>query len=273
MVKPVQRREVVKHLVCVDRLSERRACELAGISRTVYRYCPKRPEKDEDLKATLLELAQQYPRYGYLMLHALLRNMGMKVNKKRIYRLYKELGLSLPRKRRKKLNRQHSPMTLPSGSGERLSMDFIHDQLEDGTRFRVLNIIDDFSRECVGQLVDTSITGERVARFLDQLVSARGRPQAIVCDNGTEFTSKAMFFWSRDNQVKLEFIQPGKPVQNAFVESFNGKFRDTCLNQYWFRSLYEARDVIEQWRQDYNEVRPHSSLGYQPPGVFAREMA
>ena len=270
---PVQRREVVKHLVCVDRLSERRACELTGISRTCYRYCPKRTEKDRAMKTSLLEMAKQYPRYGYLMLHALLRINGMVVNKKRIYRLYKEMGLSLRMKRRKKLYRPRSPMTSPGAPGECLSMDFIHDQLANGRRIRVLNILDNFSRECVGQIVDFSITGERVSRFLDQLVSDIGRPQAIVCDNGTEFTSKAMFFWSRDNQVKLEFIQPGKPVQNAFVESFNGKFRDTCLNQHWFRSLYEARDLIEQWRRDYNEVRPHSSLGYQPPSVFASKIA
>ena len=164
-------------------------------------------------------------------------------------------------------------MLLPGRPNERWSLDFVHDQLAGGRRFRVLNVVDDYSRECIGQIVDLSISGERVARYLSQLISSRSRPRHLVCDNGTEFTSKAMFFWSRDTSVKLNFIQPGKPTQNAFVESFNGKFRDSCLNQHWFRSLEEARKTIEQWRQDYNEVRPHSSLGYQPPSVFMRKLA
>ena len=133
--------------------------------------------------------------------------------------------------------------------------------------------MDDYSRECIGQIVDTSISGYRISRQLSDLLKKRGRPKSIVCDNGTEFTSKTMFFWSRDNRAKLNFIQPGKPTQNAFVESFNGKFRDSCLNQHWFRSLDEAREMIETWRKDYNEVRPHSALGYQPPAVFARKIA
>ena len=137
----------------------------------------------------------------------------------------------------------------------------------------MLNIVDDFTRECVGQLTDYSISGHRVARYLNEIIEGRGKPDSITCDNGTEFTSKALFFWSKDNQVKLNFIQLGKPTQNAFVESFNGKFRDSCLNQYWFRSMDEARQIINKGRKDYNEVRPHSSLGYQPPSVFASSVA
>lgn len=152
-------------------------------------------------------------------------------------------------------------------------MDFVHDQLACGRRFRVLNVVDNYSRECVGQLAAFSISGQRVARFLDDLLKQRGKPRSITCDNGTEFTSKALFFWSKDEKVKLNFIQPGKPTQNAFVESFNGKFRDHCLNQHWFRSIDEARGLIDNWRQDYNEIRPHSSLNYQPPSVFARAEA
>jgi putative transposase len=137
----------------------------------------------------------------------------------------------------------------------------------------VLNVVDDFTRECVGQLADLSISGARMSRFLDDLARTRGLPKSIVCDNGTEMTSKSMFFWSREKGVQLNFIQPGKPTQNAFVESFNGKFRDSCLNQHWFRSLAEARRIIDEWRTHYNQVRPHSSLGYQPPSVFAKKAA
>ncbi len=207
------------------------------------------------------------------MLHGLLKNEGLVINKKRTYRLYTEAGLQVRTKKRKKLVRPRIAMELPARLDERWSLDFVHDQLAGGRRFRVLNIVDDYSRECIGQIVDFSISGERVARYLSQLIEARGKPRSVVCDNGTEFTSKAMFFWSRDTGVKLNFIQPGKPTQNAFVESFNGKFRDSCLNQHWFRSLAEARDIIERWRQDYNNIRPHSSLGYQPPSVFARKIA
>lgn len=169
--------------------------------------------------------------------------------------------------------RPRLPMAVPLKPNQRWSMDFVSDQLANGRRFRVLNVVDDYSRECIGQIVDSSISGGYVTRFLDQIVERRGRPKAIVCDNGPEFTSKAMFFWARSSGVDIQFIQPGKPTQNAFVESFNGKFRDNCLNQLWFRDLAEARIEIEQWRRHYNEVRPHSSLGYIPPAVFAREAA
>jgi len=152
-------------------------------------------------------------------------------------------------------------------------MDFVHVQLADGRRFRIFDVVDDYSRACISQVVDTSISGYRVSRLLNDLLKIRRKPKSIVCDNGTEFTSKAMFFWAKDNQVKLNFIQPGKPTQNAFVESFNGKFRECCLNQHWFRSLDDAREKIETWRKDYNEIRPHSALGYQPPAVFARNIA
>ncbi len=154
-------------------------------------------------------------------------------------------------------------------------MDFVSDQLSGGRRFRVLNVVDDYSREMVGQLISTSISGQQVARFLDQLCEHRGKPSRIICDNGTEFTSKAMFFWSQESGVGvgLGFIQPGKPTQNAFVESLNGKFRNECLNQHWFRTLEEARFEIDQWREHYNTIRPHSSLGYMPPVEFARKAA
>ena len=164
-------------------------------------------------------------------------------------------------------------MAVPETPNQAWSIDFVHDQLSCGRRFRVLNVVDDYSRECVGQLIDVSISGQRLARYLDQLAEQRSLPKTIVCDNGTELTSKAMFFWSQSSGVMLHFIQPGKPTQNAFVESFNGKFRDACLNQQWFRDLSEARRVINEWREHYNNVRPHSSLGYLPPAVFAKQAA
>lgn len=263
----------MEHIVTQGLLSVRRACSLIGVSRSCTGYASQRPALDAPVKARLLALAAQYPRYGYLMLHGLLRNEGLVENRKRTWRLYTGARLQVRTRRRKKLSRPRVPMLLPSRRGERWSMDFVHDQLAGGRRFRVLNVVDDYTRECVGQLVDTSISGGRVARFLDELIEANGKPRSIVCDNGTEFTCKAMYFWSQEREVRLDFIQPGKPTQNAFAESFNGKFRDTCLNQHWFMTLDDARERIASWRQDYNEVRPHSALGYQPPSVFARNAA
>jgi len=203
----------------------------------------------------------------------MLRLEGLVRNRKRTYRLYREEGLQVRTKRRKKLNRPRIPMIVPDQANERWSMDFVSDQLANGRRLRVLNIVDDFTRECVLQVVDFSISGERVARALDDLAESRPLPSTLVCDNGPEFTSKAMFFWARDRRVKLHFIQPGKPTQNAFVESFNGKFRDYCLNLNWFASLEDARSTISQWRDHYNTVRPHRSLDHKPPAVFAKEAA
>lgn len=236
-------------------LSERRACGLIGVARSVVQYKRTNPSNDDKLRSRLKKLAEQYPRYGYLMLHALLRTEGLVQNAKRTYRIYTEEGLQVRTKKRKKLpNIPRQPMALPSRQTERWSLDFVSDQLASGRRFRVLNIVDDFTRECVGQWVDTSISGYRLANVLDHLGQRFGLPSEIVLDNGPELTSKAMFLWSKKTGVKLNFIQPGKPVQNAFCESFNGKFRDNCLNQHWFTSLREARLIIEEWRQHYNET-------------------
>ncbi len=272
MVKPATKKRAVNHVVEMLGLSERRACRLAGLSRTGYRYQPVR-SNDDALRTRLKELAQQYSRYGYLLLHGILKDEGLVVNRKRTYRIYTEEGLQVRTKKRKKLIRPRVPIAVPLSVNERWSMDFVSDQLANGRRFRILNIVDDYSRECVGQLVDTSISGSYVARYLDQLIESREKPKTITCDNGPEFTSKALFFWARERQVTLQFIQPGKPTQNAFVESFNGKFRDSHLNQHWFKDLEEARSTIEEWRQHYNQVRPHSSLGYIPPAVFAERAA
>lgn len=259
-------------MVDTFRLSERSACRLVGLSRTGYRYQPV-TKGDAALRERLKVLAAEYSRYGYLMLHGLLKEEGLVINKKHTYRLYTEEGLQVRTKKRKKLIRPRIPMELPTTVNQRWSMDFVSDQLSTGRRFSVLNIVDDYSCEMVGQLVSVSIFGARVARFLDELFKTRALPKSIVCDNGTEFTSKAMFFWSKESRVRLNFIQPGKPTQNAFVESLNGKFRNECLNQHWFRSMKEATWEINQWQHHYNHVRSHSALGYMPPVAFKEQAA
>lgn len=250
-------------------LSERRACGLVGIQRSVARYVTRRSD-DTPLRGRLRELATQYPRYGCQMLHALLKMEGLVVNHKKTWRLYREEGLQVRRRKRKRLApRPRIPLEQPGGPNMRWSLDFVSDQLANGRRFRVLNIVDNFSRVCPGQIVDFSISGARLARFLDDLAL----PREIVMDNGPELTSKAMFLWSQRTGVTLRFIQPGKPIQNAFVESFNGRFRDTCLNEHWFTSIHEARRIIEGWRRHYNDERPHSSLGYLTPRAYAEQAA
>jgi putative transposase len=220
----------------------------------------------------LKELAARYRRYGYLRLHVYLREEGLVVNLKRTYRLYCEEALQVRRRKRKRLPpRERIALAVPDRVNQRWSLDFVSDALWNDRRFRVLNIVDDFSRECPGQIVDTSISGARLARFLDELAVRYGLPQEIVMDNGPELTSRAMFEWSRRTGVALRFIEPGKPIQNAYVESFNGKFRDECLDENWFVNLADARRTIEAWRRHYNEARPHSALGYLAPAAYAEQ--
>jgi putative transposase len=261
----------VEHLTA-RQISERRACRLVGISRTAM-WKPLKGRNDTELRARLKRLAERYPRYGYPTLHDMLRAEGLVRNLKRTYRIYREEGLQVRRKRRKKLTRPRIPMVIPTRVNERWSVDFMSDQLANGRRFRVFNIVDDFSRECVAQIVDVSISGLRLTRELDWVSESRPLPKTIVCDNGPELTCKAMFFWAKKRSVKLHFIQPGKPTQNAFVESFNGKFREYCLDLNWFASIKDARSTIKSGRKHYNHVRPHRSLGRKPPAVFAKEAA
>ena len=243
-------------------MSQRRACRLVGIHRSVARHQSQRGN-DSELRERLKQLAGEYPRYGYELLHGMLKAEGLVVNEKKTYRIYREEKLQVRRKRRKRLlARDRVAMPILEGINQRWSMDFVSDQLATGRRFRVLNVVDDYSRECIGQIVDTSISGTRVSRLLDQVMLDRSRPEAIVTDNGPEFTSKAMHLWSQRTGVTLRFIQPGKPIQNALVESFNGKFRDACLNEHGFLDLADARRV------HYNTVRPHSSLGLLTPEPF-----
>jgi len=215
-------------------------------------------------------LARERPRYGYRRLHVLLRREGYEVNHKRVHSLYRREGLMVRRRLRKRLVRAaRVSRPLPSRANERWSLDFVSDQLADGRVFRTLNVVDDFTRECRAIEVDTSLTGTRVVRALEAAALEYGRPQTLLSDNGPEFISKALDAWAYRNRVELHFIQPGKPTQNAFVESFNGRFRDECLNEHWFESLNEARAVIEEWRSDYNGYRPHSSLDDLTPEQFA----
>jgi putative transposase len=254
-------------LVEKEMRSERRACALMDIHRSVFRYESRRD--DSALRSRLKALATEYPRYGYTLLHGMLAAEKLVVNPKRTYRIYREEKLQVRTKRRKRLaKRPRIEIPTPAATNQRWSMDFVSDQLANGRRFRVLNVVDDHTRECVLNIVDFSISGERVARALDEMREKRGLPTQIVMDNGPEFTSKAMFLWSQSSGVKLHFIQPGRPTQNAFVESYNGKFRDACLNEHWFVSIADARRIIESWRIHYNTVRPHSSLGNRTPEQF-----
>jgi putative transposase len=266
-------REAVGVMKEVYRRSERRACGLLGISRSSCRYQPRRPEENA-LRERLRELAAERRRFGYRRLAVLLRREGWGVNWKRVYRVYRQEHLQVGKRPRKRgVSQQRLPLALPSGPNERWSMDFVTDSLATGRCFRTLNVVDDYTRECLRIEVDTSLGGERVARVLEELWQQRGGPQVIVVDHGPEFTSQALDRWAYQRGVKLHFIAPGKPEQNAYVESFNGKFRDECLNEHWFGDLKEAREKIETWRQDYNQRRPHSALGYRTPEEFAARTA
>lgn len=262
---------MVGHLREEHRFSERRARGLVGISRSVLHYVSKRDD-DGPARTRLKDLAGRYRRYGYPRLHVFLRNEGLVVNAKRTYRLYREEGLRVRRRRRKRLPpRDRIPLQAAERPNQRWSLDFVSDALWNYRRFRVLNIVDDCTRGGPGQIVDFSISGKRLARYLDELAAIHGYPEELVHDNGPELTSRAMFEWSQRTGVRLRFIQPGKPTRNAYVESFNGKFRDECLNENWFAGLAEARRTIEAWRRHYNEVRAHSALGYQTPSAFAEK--
>jgi putative transposase len=272
-VKPVQKRAVVCYFRVGFRVSERRACRLVGVARSSYRYRSQAADQTA-LRLRLRDLAATRVRYGYRRLHILLRREGWQVNHKRVYRLYREEGLGIRVKRRKKL--ASSPRVLPPPATrphERWSLDFLSDGLADGRRFRVLTIVDTVSRVSPAIEVGVSLTGERVVAVLERLKRTTGTPTRIAIDNGPEFISKALDAWAYQNGVQLEFSRPGKPTDNAFAESFNGRFRDECLNQHWFASLEEVRQTVEAWRLDYNTERPHRALGQQTPAAWAAAWA
>jgi putative transposase len=264
----VAQRTAVRAIQGKFELSERRACALVGLGRSTCRYRPRRPDWPA-LRDRLRALAGERRRFGYRRLYVLLRREGFLVNRKRIYRLYTQDGLTVRRrKRRRRMPRGVSRLPASTRVNERWSLDFVLDVLDDGRRFRILTVVDDFTRSCLAIDVDTSIGGRRVAQVLQRLIETRGTPARLVTDNGPEFISRALDAWAYAHGIDLHFIEPGKPNQNAYIESFNGRLRDECLNEHWFFSLGQARETIETWRLDYNAVRPHSALGNVPPEEF-----
>ena len=272
MVGPAAKREAVVHLRGVLEMSERRACTIVAADRTMIRYRSRRPP-DTELRARLRELANQRRRFGYRRLFILLRRQGEPSGINRIYRLYREEGLTVRKRRaRRRAVGTRTPILVEARVNARWSLDFVHDQFALGRRFRILNIVDDVTRECLAAIPDTSISGKRVARELTAVVERRGKPHMIVSDHGTEFTSNAILGWAEDHRVEWHYIAPGKPMQNGFVESFNGRMRDELLNETLFLDLDQARQLIGAWVADYNTARPHSSLGYQTPAAYADKL-
>ncbi|NKC49802.1 IS3 family transposase [Ochrobactrum anthropi ATCC 49188] len=273
MVGPAAKRDAVAHLKDIMGLSERRACQIVSADRKMIRYRSCRPPEVE-LRAKLRDLANERRRFGYRRLFVLLRRDGEPSGVNRIYRLYREEGLSVrKRKARRRAVGTRAPILVEAKANARWSLDFVHDQFACGRRFRILNIVDDVTRECLAAIPDTTISGRRVARELTTLIERRGKPGMIVSDNGTELTSNAILAWSKDHKVEWHYIAPGKPMQNGYVESFNGRMRDELLNESLFFGLDHARSAIAQWADDYNNFRPHSSLGYQTPAVYAGSIA
>lgn len=270
MVTPVARREAAAHLREAFEVSERRACSVLGADRSSVRYRSLRPD-DTGLRARLRELAAIRRRFGYRRLHVLLTREGLVMNHKRLRRLYREERLQVRRRGgRKRALGTRAPMAIPQGANQRWSLDFLSDQLSDGRRFRILAVVDDFTRECLALVADTSLSGGRVARELDLIIAVRGVPVSCVSDNGTELTSMAILRWTQERQIGWHYIAPGKPTQNAFIESFNGRLRDELLNETLFYSLDHAREALADWKADYNNFRPHSALGNMAPALYAK---
>jgi putative transposase len=268
-VELVSARRDVALLVTEHQLSERQACRLLELDRATYRY-EARPDSNSQLREALLELARQKPRYGYRRLWAILDRRGWKVNVKRIYRLYRAEGLMVRRLKRKRLKRQAPVDSLISRPNQEWALDFVSDALATGRALRALTIVDSYTRECPAIEVASGISSRQVTRTLDRIIEERGKPQSLRSDNGPEFTSRHFVAWCEESGIALHHIQPGKPMQNGHIESFNGRLRDECLNASWFLNLADAKRKIESWRQDYNADRPHSSLAYRTPAEFAQ---
>jgi putative transposase len=272
MVGPAAQRDGVAHLQAELGLSERRACSIVNADRKMIRYRSCRPP-DTELRTALRELANARRRFGYRRLFVLLRQRGEPSGINRIYRLYREEGLAVRKRRaRRRAVGVRAPILVEAIPNARWSLDFVHDQFACGRRFRILNVVDDVTRECLAAIPDTSISGRRVARELTTLIEQRGKPGMIVSDNGTEFTSNAMLAWAEQHIIDWHFIAPGKPMQNGFCESFNGRMRDELLNETLFFGLDHARTRIIDWADDYNRQRPHSALGYLTPAAYAANL-
>lgn len=273
MVAPAAKREAVAHLRKTHQVSERRACTVLGVDRSSMRYRSVRPD-DSDLRKAMKAVADERRRFGYRRVHVMLERQGWHVNQKKIRRLYREEKLQVKRRGgRKRALGTRRPMLVPGRPNERWSLDFVSDAFTDGRRFRVLAIVDDFSRECLGLVANTSLSGIRVTRELSAIIARRGRPKTVVSDNGTELTSMAVLRWCQETGVAWHYIAPGKPTQNAFAERFIGSFRDELLNGTLFTTLAEAKAHITTWKEDYNRNRPHSSLGNITPHEFAAKTA
>jgi putative transposase len=270
MVTPTARRNATHTLINTYKVSVRRACGLLTIRRTSF-YYEARSADDGPLRAAIQTIARERRRWGCPRIANRLRRQGWPDNHKRIERIYQQAGLQVRRRCRKRMSRAaREPLPAPMGPNQLWAMDFVHDVLADGRKVKILNVMDCYHRECVAMVVDTSINGVRVARTLEDLGAKRGYPQRVMVDNGPEFTSSALDAWAFARDVNLHFIQPGKPSQNGYIESFNGKLRDECLNEHWFVSLRDTRQITENWRVDYNEDRPHSALDYMAPLEFLR---
>jgi putative transposase len=269
VVTPAGKRKAVAHLVDAHGMSERRACKAIGCCRMTMRYRATRAD-DVSLRQRMKAIAQERRRFGYRRLHVLLKREGYLINHKKLFRLYREEKLTVRRRGgRKRAIGTRAPMLVPVAPDDRWSLDFVSDQLTDGRRFRILTVVDDCTRECLALVADTSLSGIRVARELDRLMTERGKPTMVVSDNGSELTSNAILTWADRTRVEWHYIAPGKPMQNAFIESFNGRLRDELLNETLFTSLAHVRTALGRWRADYNDRRPHSKLGWKTPSEFA----
>jgi putative transposase len=256
----VERREEMRWLWGHFLVSQRRVCELLSVAESSCRYRSRR--NDGELRERLVAAAREKPRWGYRRLQILLQQQGEHVNHKRIYRVYREAGLLIRRKRRKRLLGAGFARPTANGPNQEWALDFVHDAAASGRKFRALSVIDVYTRECLALEVDTSFASRRVTRELERIVAERGVPAAIRRDNGPEVTSRHFLAWCVERQIELVHIEPGRPTQNGHVESFHGKLRDECLNASWFMNLWDARRKIAAWKEEYNEERPHSALGY-----------
>ena len=272
MVTPQAKKEAAQVMIEIHHLSQRRSCRLVGLERNTCRYQSK-PEDTKALEAKIQAIAFERRRFGYRRIHMILKRSGMTINHKKVWRIYRELGLKVKkrsgRKRALSVRVKREKAMKPN---ERWSLDFVSDALMNGRKIRLLTIIDEFTRESLRITVDSSLGGERVTRELDAVIAERGLPERIQSDNGTEFTSKAVIEWFENKGIKWEYIEPGKPYQNGCIESFNGKLRDECLNEHWFLNITETREIVEKWRRDYNESRPHSALKGRTPSQLASQL-
>ena len=257
-------------MITQHHLSERRACRLVGLSRDSFRHPPELDQTTVELSGKIVEIALARRRFGYRRVHDMLRPQFPGVNHKRIYRLYSEANLTVrKRKKAKRPASERVALQIAKSVNEVWSMDFVSDSLVNGRRIKCLTVADDFSHECVDITADYGISGQYVTRLLDRAAIFRGYPLAVRTDNGPEFTCRAFMAWAQGHGIRHILIEPGRPMQNGYIESFNGRFRDECLNEHWFETLHQARSTIATWRQDYNEVRPHGSIGRMPPARFA----